>query len=123
MKRARPWSCLKVAEFPLVDDVAKSVALSTLITPVVRGAFSVASMHVADAPVAGSGNITGRRTKENGLGFGVFPMLGRCSCVIALAVIVGLLKDRDFLVLVVLRGLASTVGFTALIAILAHLLG
>jgi len=31
------------------------LALSTLITPVVRGAFSVAPMHVADAPVAGSG--------------------------------------------------------------------
>src|SRR5262249_13910268 len=44
-----------LAEFPLVDDVAKSVALSTLITPVVRGAFSVAPMHIADAPVAGSG--------------------------------------------------------------------
>ena len=44
-----------LTEFPLVDDVAKSVALSTLITPVVRGAFSVAPMHIADAPVAGSG--------------------------------------------------------------------
>jgi putative DNA primase/helicase len=44
-----------LAEFPLVDDVSKSVALSTLITPVVRGGFSVAPMHIADAPVAGSG--------------------------------------------------------------------
>ena len=44
-----------LAEFPLVDDVAKSVALSTLITPVVRGAFPSAPMHIADAPVAGSG--------------------------------------------------------------------
>jgi Bifunctional DNA primase/polymerase, N-terminal len=42
-------------EFPLVDDVAKSVALSALITPVVRGAFSVTPMHVATAPVASSG--------------------------------------------------------------------
>ena len=39
-----------LAEFPFVDDVANSVALSTLITPVVRGAFSVAPMHIADAP-------------------------------------------------------------------------
>ena len=42
-------------EFPLVDDVARSVALSGLITPVVRGAFLVAPMHVARAPVAASG--------------------------------------------------------------------
>lgn len=44
-----------LAEFPFVDDVAKSVALSALITPVVRGAFSVAPMHVTRAPVASSG--------------------------------------------------------------------
>ena len=44
-----------LAEFPLVDDRAKSVALSTLITPVVRGAFPSTPMHIADAPVAGSG--------------------------------------------------------------------
>jgi phage/plasmid primase-like uncharacterized protein len=42
-------------EFPLVDAVARAVALSCLITPVVRGAFPVAPMHVADAPVAGAG--------------------------------------------------------------------
>jgi hypothetical protein len=42
-------------EFPFVDDVAKAVAVSAIITPVVRGAFLVAPMHVADAPVAGSG--------------------------------------------------------------------
>jgi putative DNA primase/helicase len=41
-----------LTEFPLVDDVAKSVALSTLITPVVRGAFPSTPMHIADAPVA-----------------------------------------------------------------------
>jgi putative DNA primase/helicase len=44
-----------LAEFPFVDDVSRSVALSALITPVVRGAFAVAPMFVADAPVAGSG--------------------------------------------------------------------
>lgn len=42
-------------EFPFVDEVARSVALSGLITPVVRGAFPVAPMHVSHAPVAGSG--------------------------------------------------------------------
>jgi phage gp37-like protein len=44
-----------LAEFPLVDDVARAVALSALITPVVRGAFPVAPMHALLAPVAGSG--------------------------------------------------------------------
>ena len=44
-----------LAEFPFVDDVAKSVALSGIITPVVRGAFPVSPMHVSRAPVAGSG--------------------------------------------------------------------
>lgn len=44
-----------IAEFPLVDDVAKAVALSGMVTPVVRGAFPVCPMHVAKAPVAGSG--------------------------------------------------------------------
>ena len=44
-----------LTEFPLVDDVAKAVALSTLITPTVRGAFPVAPMHAADAPVPASG--------------------------------------------------------------------
>jgi hypothetical protein len=42
-------------EFKFVDAVAKAVAISAIITPVVRGAFLVAPMHVADAPVAGSG--------------------------------------------------------------------
>ena len=42
-------------EFPFVDYVARAVALSALITPVVRGAFPVAPMHVGRAPVAGSG--------------------------------------------------------------------
>ena len=42
-------------EFPFVGDVDRSVALSGFITPVVRGAFPVAPMHAANAPVAGSG--------------------------------------------------------------------
>ena len=42
-------------EFPFVDDSAKAVALSAMITPVVRGAFPVAPMHVARAPTSGSG--------------------------------------------------------------------
>lgn len=42
-------------EFPFVDDASRSVALSALITPVVRGAIPVAPMHVTKAPVAGSG--------------------------------------------------------------------
>lgn len=42
-------------EFPFVDAASRSVALSALITPVVRGAISVAPMHVTKAPVAGSG--------------------------------------------------------------------
>src|SRR4029450_4420535 len=44
-----------LTEFPLVDDVARAVALSAFITPVVRGAFPVAPMHVATAPVPSSG--------------------------------------------------------------------
>lgn len=42
-------------EFPFVDEASRSVALSALITPVVRGAVSVTPMHVTKAPVAGSG--------------------------------------------------------------------
>jgi hypothetical protein len=44
-----------LVEFPLVADVDKSVALSTLITPIARGAFPVAPMHATDAPDAGTG--------------------------------------------------------------------
>jgi hypothetical protein len=44
-----------LTEFNFVDEVANSVAISAIITPVVRGAFIVAPMHAADAPVAGSG--------------------------------------------------------------------
>jgi hypothetical protein len=42
-------------EFPFADQVSRSVALSALITPVVRGAFPVTPMHVISAPEAGSG--------------------------------------------------------------------
>jgi len=42
-------------EFPFVGEVDRAVALSALITPVVRGAFPVAPMHVARAPTPGSG--------------------------------------------------------------------
>jgi hypothetical protein len=41
--------------FPFVDDVARTVALSAIITPVVRGAFTVAPLHASRAPTAGSG--------------------------------------------------------------------
>jgi len=42
-------------EFPFVDDASRSVALSALITPVVRGAVTTAPMHATSAPVPGSG--------------------------------------------------------------------
>lgn len=42
-------------EFPFVDAASRSVALSALITPVVRGAISVTPMHATTAPVPGSG--------------------------------------------------------------------
>jgi hypothetical protein len=41
--------------FPFVDDVSKSVALSAIMTPIARGAFSVTPMHASRAPAAGSG--------------------------------------------------------------------
>jgi putative DNA primase/helicase len=41
--------------FPFVDDVAKSVALSAVLSTVVRGAFTVVPMHASRAPTAGSG--------------------------------------------------------------------
>jgi hypothetical protein len=44
-----------LVEFPFVDDISKAVAVSAIVTPVARGAFLVSPMHVADAPVAGSG--------------------------------------------------------------------
>jgi putative DNA primase/helicase len=42
-------------EFPFVDAPSRSVGLSTLMTPVARGAMQVVPMHAADAPEAGSG--------------------------------------------------------------------
>jgi hypothetical protein len=42
-------------EFPFVDAASRSVALSELITPVVRGAMSVAPLHCNRAPTPGSG--------------------------------------------------------------------
>ena len=42
-------------EFPFADGPSRSVALSALITPVVRGAFPVTPMRVISAPEAGSG--------------------------------------------------------------------
>jgi hypothetical protein len=46
-----------LVDFPFVDVdlVDMAVALSALITPVVRGAFKVTPMHCASAPAAGSG--------------------------------------------------------------------
>jgi putative DNA primase/helicase len=39
--------------FPFVDDVARAVALSAIMTPIVRGAFPVTPMHASRAPTAG----------------------------------------------------------------------
>lgn len=52
--------CELLAEFPFVGDegdanVARSVALSALITPVVRGALDTAPLHLFRASTAGSG--------------------------------------------------------------------
>jgi hypothetical protein len=44
-----------LTEFPFVGDVDRSVALSGIITPVIRGAISVAPLHVAKATTAGTG--------------------------------------------------------------------
>jgi hypothetical protein len=44
-----------VQETPFVSGVAKSVGLSGMITPIVRGAFKTAPLHAASAPVAGTG--------------------------------------------------------------------
>ena len=42
-------------EFPFVDEPSRSVALSAIITPVVRLAFSNAPVHVASAPTPATG--------------------------------------------------------------------
>jgi putative DNA primase/helicase len=44
-----------LTEFPFVDQESLSVALSMIITPVVRGAMTVAPMHLITAPLPGSG--------------------------------------------------------------------
>ena len=44
-----------ISKSPFADEPSKSVALSGLITPCVRGAFAVSPMHLVTAPVAGSG--------------------------------------------------------------------
>jgi putative DNA primase/helicase len=53
-------AALKVLEellvgFPFVDDVSRAVALSGILTPILRGAFLVTPMHASRAPTAGSG--------------------------------------------------------------------
>lgn len=44
-----------LAEFPFTSDVSKAVALSALITPMVRGALPVAPLHAFNAPSPSSG--------------------------------------------------------------------
>jgi hypothetical protein len=44
-----------LAEFPFVTEVSRAVALSGLITPVVRGALAVAPLHAFRANTAGTG--------------------------------------------------------------------
>jgi putative DNA primase/helicase len=44
-----------LSDFPFVDAVSRAVALSALITPVVRGAMPVSPMHAVTATTAGSG--------------------------------------------------------------------
>jgi putative DNA primase/helicase len=42
-------------EFPFTDEESKAVALSMFITPVIRGAMSVAPMHLITKPLPGTG--------------------------------------------------------------------
>jgi putative DNA primase/helicase len=44
-----------LSEFPFADTFSESVALSALITPIARGAFTVAPLHALSATAAGSG--------------------------------------------------------------------
>jgi putative DNA primase/helicase len=44
-----------LAEFPFADDASRAVAMSMLLTPVLRGAMPVAPMHLVTAPQPGSG--------------------------------------------------------------------
>lgn len=41
--------------FPFVDDASRSVGLSALITPIVRGALPVGPLHAVTAPASGTG--------------------------------------------------------------------
>ena len=43
-----------LSEFPFVSDVDRAVALSGLISPVVRGAMDICPMHAITAPAAGT---------------------------------------------------------------------
>jgi len=47
--------CGLLSDFSFVDAQSKAVALSMLITPVIRGALAVAPMHLVSAPLSGSG--------------------------------------------------------------------
>jgi putative DNA primase/helicase len=47
--------CGLLDEFPFADDISKSVALSMLMTPVLRGAMEAAPMHLFTAPQSGTG--------------------------------------------------------------------
>jgi putative DNA primase/helicase len=47
------WELLE--EFPYADGASKSVAMSMLMTPVLRGAMAAAPMHLVTAPQAGTG--------------------------------------------------------------------
>lgn len=44
-----------LTEFPFTDDASRSVALSALMTPILRGGLPVAPLHLARAPTPGSG--------------------------------------------------------------------
>jgi putative DNA primase/helicase len=44
-----------IEEFPFANEESRAVALSGLITPVVRGGMTVAPLHAVNAPTAGSG--------------------------------------------------------------------
>jgi putative DNA primase/helicase len=44
-----------LVEFPFANDASKAVALSMLLTPVLRGAMAAAPMHLVTAPQPGSG--------------------------------------------------------------------
>lgn len=45
----------RLNEFPFVDDASRSVALSAILSPVVRGALDAVPMHAITAPTPGSG--------------------------------------------------------------------